>query len=281
MSQLKVRRIPFEFAGVEFLWNPHEPAFSVFINAISFWVIGLERYFVKAFRDAIPRINDPGVRDEARLFQQQEAQHSLCHKRHVAALIDRYPGLQDAYDGMIAAYDALYEQHDLDYHLAYAAALEGTFSPFFNMIIDNRGTLFRGGDSRVASLNLWHFCEEIEHRSSAVIVYDHVVGSALLKMRTFRPMQRHVRACQESLRAEFQKHVPGEAGAAHYDADPFATVPRLQRLRMNWGVLQSQMPWHDPEHQPLPPWADKWFAHYERGDDMTHFYGVRSGGSLA
>ena len=279
MSSLKVRKIPFEFEGVDFLWNPHEPAFSVLINAISFWVLGLERYFVKAFRDATPRITDDEVREEARLFQQQEAQHSVCHKRHVTALIERCPGLQNAHDRIIAAYDQLYEEHDLDYHLAYAAALEGTFTPFFKMIIDNRQTLFRAGDARVASLNLWHFCEEIEHRSSAVIVYDHVVGNARYKLRTFRSMSRHVQSCQELLRAEFQKHVPGEQGAEHYQSDPFATVPRAQKWRMRWGVLQSQMPWHDPERQPLPVWADEWFEHWERGHDMTTFYGTSVGRS--
>ena len=36
--------------------------------------------------------------------------------------------------------------------------------------------LFRPGDDRVASLFLWHFVEEVEHRSSALVIYDAVVG---------------------------------------------------------------------------------------------------------
>lgn len=36
-------------------------------------------------------------------------------------------------------------------------------------------TWFAPGDARVASLFMWHFVEEIEHRSSAPILYDAVV----------------------------------------------------------------------------------------------------------
>jgi hypothetical protein len=32
-------------------------------------------------------------------------------------------------------------------------------------------------------------------------------------------------------------------------------------------VLMSQTPLHDPAHEPLPEFADRWFARYERGDD--------------
>ena len=44
-------------------------------------------------------------------------------------------------------------------------------------MLDNEATLFRPGDDRVASLFLWHFVEEVEHRSSALIIYDAVVGN--------------------------------------------------------------------------------------------------------
>ncbi len=46
------------------------------------------------------------------------------------------------------------------------------------MMLDNEETLFRPGDDRVASLFLWHFVEEVEHRSSALMIYDAVVGDS-------------------------------------------------------------------------------------------------------
>ncbi|HET9731220.1 MAG TPA: metal-dependent hydrolase [Acidimicrobiales bacterium] len=283
MGDLQVRQLPFTFDGVEFLWNPANPAFSVFVNCISFWVIGLERYLVRIMKDADAHITDPRVRREARIFTQQEAVHSKAHRRHVKALIDRYPRLQAAVDSTVAHYDELYDGQDLRYHLAYAAALEGTFTPVFGMLIDCRDTLFREGDARVASLCLWHFCEEIEHRSSAVMVYDHVVGDHLYKMRVFPSVVTHVERGFESLLRQFREHVPGESEAEHYGtkltrilggrANPLATVPVHQRLRVAWRATASILGNYDHDHQPTPAWADTWFAHYDRGDDMTRFYG--------
>lgn len=41
------------------------------------------------------------------------------------------------------------------------------------------------------------------------------------------------------------------------------------------GVFASIMPGYDHANQPLPEWAATWFEHWERGEDMTMFYGVR------
>ncbi|CAN3127970.1 metal-dependent hydrolase [Mycobacterium sp. smrl_JER01] len=286
MSHLVVRHIPFQFDRVEFLWNRSNPEVAVAMNVISFWVIGLERYLVKTMKDADAVITDAEVRREAQLFLQQESVHTSCHRRHVKALIARYPGLAEALDKTVEHYDALHRDRDLRYLLAYAAALEGTFTPFFKMIIDNRASLFGDGDARVASLCLWHFCEEVEHRSSAVMVYDHVVGDPVYKIRSFIPMIRHVLQCQRMLLQEFQKHVPGESDAPHYGSrvtrrlgitprNPFATVPVLERLSMVRGAVASIMPGYDHDNQPLPDWAATWFDHWGRGEDMTMFYGVR------
>ena len=98
MSGLQVRRIPWEFEGVDFLWNPRMPAFSVMMNTISFLAIGLEKYFCQVMSDADSVIRDPVVLEEARLFKVQEAIHSQAHQKHVGALIARYPGLQEAVD---------------------------------------------------------------------------------------------------------------------------------------------------------------------------------------
>lgn len=284
MRELQVRKLGFTFDDVEFLWNPANPAFSVFVNALSFWVIGLERYLVRIVKDAEAHLSDPAVREEARRFVQQEAVHSMAHRRHVQALVDRHPGLQAASDLVISDYDDLYTRRDLRYHLAYAAALEGTFTPVFGTLIDHRASLFRDGDARVASLCLWHFCEEIEHRSSAVTIYDHVVGEAGYRMRVLPSLVRHVNRGFAALLDEFQAHVPGEAGAAHYGstatrllghhANPFDAIPIRDRIRMAHRLRASLAPRFDHDAQPVPAWAATWFAAFEQGIDMTRFYGT-------
>lgn len=284
MSDLQIRQIPFTFDGVEFWWNPANPVFSVLTNCGSFFAIGLERYLVRVMKDVESDITDPDIREEARLFMQQEAVHSKAHRRHAKALIDRHPGLQAGLDLAVAHFDELYDRRDLRYHLAYAAGLEGTFTPLFRTIIDHRDRLFRDGDARVASLFLWHFCEEIEHRSSAVTVYDHVVGDNGYKVRVFPSVIRHANRGFELLAAELQRNVPGVAGIDLYGsrtarflglrANPLPTIPLPVQLRTAYRALSSLRRNYDHEHQPIPAWADTWFAHYSEGHDMTRFYGT-------
>jgi len=43
--------------------------------------------------------------------------------------------------------------------------------------------------------------------------------------------------------------------------------------KMKWQLWLSQTPYHDPADQPLPDWADTWMREYDRGTDMTKFFG--------
>ena len=96
MTVLEVRRPKFDFTGdVPWEWNPANPQFSFFMNATSMIAICFEQFLVAAVQEAKPLINDPEVAAEATAFLRQEAQHSSTHRKHVAALIKRYPGLQE------------------------------------------------------------------------------------------------------------------------------------------------------------------------------------------
>lgn len=301
MTDLQIRRMNFAFEedDVPFLWNEENPAFSSMANAVSFLAIGFEKMIVKMILQAKPLITDPDVAAEADAFMRQEGQHSTAHRQHVKALIVRYPGLRETLDAVIGEFDRLTAQTSLNYRLAYTADLEATFTPVFKLMLDNEATLFRPGDDRVASLFIWHFVEEVEHRSSALVVFDSVVGSDIYRMRVAPSVFRHVLhvirlACQG-----FNDHVPLED--RRIDAlSMFASYRHAQRLR-RWlpllraqdhgpmprafddlplaeqlvalaGVVRSQLPKHDPTHEKLPALADVWFRRYEDGYDVTRWY---------
>jgi predicted metal-dependent hydrolase len=272
MSDLQIRHIPFDFEGVDFIWNPEQPGFSAFMNMISMMAIGLEKYFCRAMADAEAVIRDEAVRQEARLFRMQEAIHSQAHKLHIGALIKRYPGLKETLDASIASYDALYEHHPLRFHLGYAGGLEAIFTPLFRMLIEHRQTLFSGGDARVASLMLWHFCEEIEHRSSALTVFNEVVGSPLYRLRGTGAWRRHGAEIAKLIYGGFKAHVP-DAPHAIYKQDPLKDVPRGAKILSSLGILESQAPWHRPQKARLPAYYAQWRERYERGEDMRLAYG--------
>ena len=57
----------------------------------------------------------------------------------------------------------------------------------------------------------------------------------------------------------------------------FHAVPTNQLVKMVWRLWLSQTPYHDPADQPLADWADTWMREYDRGTDMTTFFGASIG----
>lgn len=301
MTDLVVRKMNFAFEDhdVPFLWNPQNPAFSSMANAVSFLAIGFEKMIVNMILQAKPVITDQAVAEEAEAFMRQEGQHSTAHRQHVKGLIRHYPGLQETLDEVINAFDELTRDTSLKYRLAYTADLEATFTPVFKLMLDNEAALFRPGDDRVASLFIWHFVEEVEHRSSALIIFDSVVGSDLYRMRQAPSIFKHVLDVIKIASEGFNKHVPLEERKVDAMA-MFARYRRGQKLRQ-WipglepanagpmlrafddlalreqlvalgGVVRSQMPGHNPAHEKLPAMADEWFRRYEAGYDVQRWY---------
>ncbi|BAN32674.1 metal-dependent hydrolase [Mycobacterium avium] len=85
MTELRIRRIRFDLDGeVPFNWNAGNPAFSTYMNMVSMMAICFEKMLVSAVREAMPRITDPAVADEAEAFLRQEAQHANAHRRAAA-----------------------------------------------------------------------------------------------------------------------------------------------------------------------------------------------------
>jgi predicted metal-dependent hydrolase len=290
MTDLHVRRPKFDFTEhVPWNWHPTNPAFSLSMNATSIIAICFEQLLVAAVQEAKPLITDAAVAEEASAFLRQEAQHSSTHRKHVNGLIKSYPGLQQTFDDATASYDELSATTPLEFRLAYMADTEATFTPFFKMMLDNEATLFKPGDDRVASLFLWHFVEEVEHRSSALMIYDAVVGKPWYRVRVLPAIFKHLLKVTAILATGINEHVPeadrlidgrtlmpsyGLRTALRRNQFPpaFAAIPRKEKLSASARILLSQTPFHDPGPQPLPEFADEWFARWDRGGDVTRWY---------
>ena len=308
MTDLQIRRIPFEFDdSVPFQWNTANPDFGLMANAIGVLAVAFEKYIVAVTRQVIPLLKDPAVAEEAEAFLRQEAQHARSHRLHITALIERHPGLRETLDEAIASYDRLREQKPLEYHVAYIAALEATFTPLFKMMLDNRASLFTPGDDRVSSLFEWHFVEEVEHRSSALVIYHDLVKNPWYRTRIASNAFSHAVSVYKGIMEGFERHVPlkdrlvtarrmmpksiwlrevgvrlpvvGRRIAADRYPTAFQDVPMKQLAVTFVRLLLSQAPHHRPSEEPLPDLADVWFAAYDRGEDMTRFSGSPLGAS--
>lgn len=290
MTSLQVRRVRFDLAGddVPFNWHPGRPAFAMQCNLITFFAPGFEKFIVDATREAIPLMRDPKHAEEANAYLRQEAQHSAAHMSHYRALVRRWPGLEQTMDEVIASYDLLTATKPLAWRLAYTAVIENTFTPYFKVFLDHEDKLFEPGDERVASLFLWHFVEEIEHRSSALMVYDAVHGDFPYRVKTIAAVVRHLGEILTIVSRGFQQHVPAADGgqygrllpngltprsmfsaarAARQLTGPgqatYAGVPKREFYAMLAGLVRSQGPSHDPAFEDLPPFAGRWFHRYE------------------
>ncbi|MDJ0395016.1 metal-dependent hydrolase [Rhodococcus sp. G-MC3] len=299
MTDLQPRKMDFGFQDedVPFLWNPQNPAWSSMSNAVSFLAIGFEKMIVKAIIQSKASMTDPRIAEEATAFMRQEGHHSTAHRQHVKALIKQYPGLQNTLDAVLGEYDLLTEATPLNYRLAYTADLEATFTPVFKLMLDNEVTLFAPGDDRVASLFLWHFVEEVEHRSSALIIFDALVGSEIYRMRMAPSIFAHVMKVIRIACAGFNQHVPLEDRkvdslsmfASHRGKQKLLTffapylskgtmprafdgLPRSEQFAALSGAFRSQMPRHKPQHEKLPVLAGEWFKRYDEGYDCTRWY---------
>ncbi|MUL63433.1 metal-dependent hydrolase [Mycobacterium sp. CBMA 234] len=301
MTDLQTRKLRFGFADydVPFVWNEVNPAFSCATNALTFFAIGFEKMICAAVTEALPLIADPTVAAEARAFMHQEGQHTLGHRQHAKALIKRYPALKATFDTAIGMFDELTATKPLKYRLAYTADVEATFTPSFKLMLDNADTLFKPGDDRVASLFLWHTVEEVEHRSSALLVYDAAVADPWYRTRVAPSIFAHVGAVMTAINNSFNELIPLKErkvdamwadGTRRWkkalsqrfssfnfpDYGPcdgaYTHIPRRQQLAAAYGCVRSQMPGHDPAHAKLPALATEWLARYDAGYDVTRWY---------
>ena len=272
------------------------------MNSLSFVAPPFERCIVAGLRMAIPRIQDPTILAEADAFLRQEAQHARVHRLHVAALTRQFPGLAEVTAEVERRFDHLLATRPLEFHLAYAADIEATFTPMFNVWLRHRDTLFDSGDPRVAPLFLWHLVEEIEHRSSAYVIYNARVPDRWYRVRMLGSVFAHMLGCHTAIVRGFDRHVPLAArGAVASELalgwpelrtqlgralrlrrkpddepeapDQFAAVPRQELRRMVYRLIRSQDPRHSPAGEERPPFAAEWLAAYEGGRGVVDWYG--------
>lgn len=298
-------RFGFADYPVPFNWNPSDPAFSCATNMLSFLFLAIEKMISATVHEVLPSITDPVIAEEALAFVRQEGQHSMAHRQHAKALIEGYPALQQVLDEMMAVYDDLTATTSVKYRLAYIADLEATFTPTFTMILNHADTLLAPGDDRVASLFLWHFVEEIEHRSSALLVYDTVVADRWYRMRLAPSVFNHAGAAIENavnglnshlslderkvdatsmfgspwLKATLVQRFPLLRKYRQFavpDSGPvqkfYPNIPLREQAAAAIGVVLSQIPGHNPGKHTMPALATEWLARYEAGYDVTRWY---------
>lgn len=97
MEEILVRKMAFAFPDdLELVFIRGEPGLSY--TFVGTWMLlpYLEPYLIRAMREALPRIESPGLREDVQRFCAQEGQHYREHARANDAIRTRRPASRDS-----------------------------------------------------------------------------------------------------------------------------------------------------------------------------------------
>ncbi len=265
-SSLTVRRAPFEFpADIPAHWNPGKIEWGHMVNGASLAMPYLEPYLIKTVRAALAQIDDPQLQAEARDYCAQEGQHYRQHRLFNDRLIEQgYDGLRSVEARMERDYAGRLSDWSMEKRLAYTAGFETMALSVGHWLTDERKRLFGGADPVVASLILWHFVEEVEHKNTAFDVYQAVVGKYPLRIyglfcASFHVMLRSHNAYKSMLKKDGLWN------------NPWSRI-RLWRMTSRFlsrvvpHMLRCCAPRHNPRDIEDPEWIRDWITAYGHDD---------------
>lgn len=266
-AAMVIRKMPFEFPDdIEPHWNADKPEWSHMVNGTSLAMPYLEPYLIRTMKKAMDKIQSPKLQQEVKLYMGQEGQHYRQHRRFNDILIAQgYPGLRDIEAQMKQEFASFEKDRSLKFNLAYACGFETMALGVGHWLVRDRDYLFAGSDTRVASLVLWHFVEEIEHKSVAFDAYQAVYGDYFYRVyATFFATLHVMKFSRRAYRLMLKKD--GLWGS----------------LKSRWGLwkislrflanmvppmLSACLPWHHPAEVKDPQWCLDWINSYHESDE--------------
>ena len=264
-KRMTVRRVPFAYRqDIALHWNARRPEFSHIVNAASLAMPYLEPYLIKTMRLARAQITDASLVADLDLYCAQESTHYLKHRKFNDTVRAQRPQAVAHLEARLAAdYEALGSKRSLRFNLAYAEGFESMALAIGHMLIEDRDHLFGGAEPAVASLVLWHFVEEIEHKTVTFDVFEHLYGGYLWRIIGLIVATVHIMARTRS----GYKRLLQEDGLWHDLRSRLALAGMLLRIFGNLGprLLRIMRPGYNPREVVDPQWMHDWAALHDAG----------------
>ena len=188
------RRARFDWVDVPLHWIPGDPHSTHVINTLHLFLPAGERWFVRVMKQALPLVTDDLLREQVRAFMSQEGIHATAHGSAVRDHLTAHGLDVRAYERrMEVLFDDLLgdrrmparlQRRWLDVRLAIIAAVEHYTAVLGDWILRADALEDAGADPVMLDLLRWHGAEEVEHRSVAFDLYQHVCGSYALRAAT-------------------------------------------------------------------------------------------------
>ncbi len=268
---ITVRRIPFSFpAEMDPMLVSGHPEESYFYVALSLLLPYLEPYLIRTMTEARKRVTDPALAADLDLFNGQEGQHYRQHTRfNEAVRLQGFPGLAALEAEVAADYRRYTETRGLRWNLAYAEGFEAFTSAMARFTFEEKLTARMHPAAR--ELFEWHLVEELEHRTVAFDVYEHVCGGYLYRLIVGLFAQWHlnrfmIRAAWYMLGVDpvaFRARYGG-VRAAFRRIRPLAW---LEVRRLFPKLLATYLPFYTPHRLDLPAGAREVAARYSTSAD--------------
>ncbi|MEU7444646.1 metal-dependent hydrolase [Streptomyces diastaticus] len=192
---LKARKVSFAWEETPLHWVPGDPFTTHTINVLHMLLPAGERWFVHVYQQVLPYIRDERLREDVIGFIGQEAMHAQAHDEVLPQL--REQGLDPT--PYTAQVDWMFEKMLGDRTLppgrprrwwlmervALIAAIEH-YTAFLGDWVLNADRLDAAqADPVMLDLLRWHGAEEVEHRSVAFDLFQHVDGGYRRRARTW------------------------------------------------------------------------------------------------
>jgi predicted metal-dependent hydrolase len=265
VKRMTVRRMKFRLPeGLRGLWNPARPGFCHIVNAASLAMPYLEPYLIETMRLARAKTQDPDLIAEIELYCGQEAahyrQHQLFNKRLADMGYAAVPAMETVLRGDYAGFG---RERSFAFNLAYAEGFEAMALAIGHMLIADREHLFRDGDPAVASLILWHFVEEIEHKCATYDVFKALDGRYHMRIWGLLWATVHIMARTRQGYAALLRE-DGLWRDWRTRLGLYAVLIRIFAQLMP-KLLRIMLPGYDPRHVKDPDWAMAWWRQHALG----------------
>jgi hypothetical protein len=267
--ELIVRKMPFEFPDdIDPHWHKHKPEWSHMVNGASLAMPFLEPYLIRTMRKALDKMESEELKTEVKLYMAQEGQHFQQHRKFNDILIDKgYTELLQVEAQMKKEFAEFDENRSLKFNLAYACGFESMALGIGHWLVKDREYLFGGSDTRVASLILWHFIEEVEHKNVAFDAYQAVYGNYFYRVYgTFYATAHVVKFSRRAYQAMLKKD--GLWGSFR---SRWALMKMITRFFVNMipPMFSVCSPWHHPSRVKDPQWCQDWVETYGENENAV------------
>lgn len=260
LDTITVRQMPFEFCeeiDPVFIEGDHQRSFGFIAGSLL--LPYLEPYLMRTMKAAEKHVTDPKILADLKAFAAQEGQHYRTHSKFNRAIRRAgFPGLEALERELSDDYQRFTSTRSLQFNLAYAEGFEAITMNVVNNIMGDNGF----GEDLPDYLEMiqWHFVEELEHRTVAFDVYNHVCGGYFYRLFVGAWAQWHFiswihRATQYMLQVYPQPERSAEQIAAQDAADQMRNASSLRHLIP--ALLRTYLPTYTPHRVEIGPGIQK------------------------